>query len=86
MMYHLSAGGWNCDRRLQSENHINIIIDSTQAVQVYERDLELIRNIRIYRHVGSLTHHSIQADIFLTLRMYVILFFNCSLNIYIFDS
>ena len=38
---------------------ISIVLAFTaQTLQVYQRDLELIRNIRIYRRVGSLTHHN----------------------------
>ena len=54
----LSADSWNCDRQLQSEN--NTSIDSTQIVGacIQNLDLELIRNIRIYKHVGFLTCHN----------------------------
>ena len=55
---HLSANSWSCDRWLQSEDNVDTSIDSTQMVQVYERDLELIRNIRIYSRVGSLTYRN----------------------------
>ena len=51
---HLSADSWSCDRRLQSEYNINT---STQIVAAHDVDLEL-RNIRIYKHVGSLTYHN----------------------------
>ena len=55
---HLSADSRNCDRRLQSEDNINTTINSAQVVQ--KRDLELIRNIRIYKRVGYLTYNKSQ--------------------------
>ena len=50
----------SCDRRLQSEDNINTNMDSTQTGGIYKKDLglELIRNIRIYKHVGSLIYHN----------------------------
>ena len=51
---HSSADSWSCDRRLQSEDNINRSIAGTRVVE--KRDLELIRNIRIYNRVGSLIY------------------------------
>ena len=58
--YLLMINSWSCDRRLQSEDNINASTDNTQIVGVYQENLglELIRNIRIYKHVGSLTYHN----------------------------
>ena len=57
---HLYADSWSCDRRLQSEDNFNTSIDSTQIAGVYGNNLEveLILNIRIYKHVASLTYHN----------------------------
>ena len=54
---YLTTDSWRCDRRLQSEDNIN---SSTHRVQANKEALrlELIRNIRIYKHVGSLIYHN----------------------------
>ena len=54
----LSTDSWSCDRRLQSEHNINTSTDSTQTAMIYKEDFELIRNMRIYKDVGSLTYHN----------------------------
>ena len=42
------------------KDNFNTSIDSTQIAGVYGNNLEveLILNIRIYKHVGSLTYHN----------------------------
>ena len=56
---YLSTGSWSCDRRLQSEHNINnTSTDSAQTITIYKEDFELIRNMRIYKDVGSLTYHN----------------------------
>ena len=51
---HLSVDSSNCHRRLQGDHSIENSINGTEVADDYEKDFEFIRNIRIYRRVGSL--------------------------------